>query len=471
MIRVIADKEFKDCIRDGRFRAVAAAMILLLAASLIHSVRGYSAAQAERDSARAANQRQFGEQGRKNPHGAAHFGFYIFKPTPALGALDPGVEPWMGATLWLEAHKQNDFIFRPAHDRGVSMRFGELTPAFLLQTLMPLLIVFLSFGSIASERESGTLKQILAQGNSAVHLAWGKWLGLARAMGLILVPAVLCAAGMMMSMSPPGEVASSALRFILWLAAYGVYLSTFLAASIAVSAVCSSARMACVAGLILWGLTVLVIPRTASAVARRVAPAPSAVEFAATVRKEMGGHHDAAMTERFKLAAFQKYGVSRIEDLPGAFSGIELIEGERAGDAVFDRRYGELDAIMNRQTRIRTVFGLVSPMLAVREISQGLSETNYSAHRDFASAGERYRREYIQFLNEDILKNARRDLLWDADYTGSSELWKSVPVFTYRQPGLSSIARRQILSAGVLLAGLALASGALHLSASRIRPA
>jgi ABC-2 type transport system permease protein len=47
---------------------------------------------------------------------------------------------------------------------GLRSGFGELTGATVLQLLVPLLIVMLSFDALAGERESGTLRQLMSLG-------------------------------------------------------------------------------------------------------------------------------------------------------------------------------------------------------------------------------------------------------------------------------------------------------------------
>ena len=61
----------------------------------------------------------------------------------------------------------------------------------MLQLLIPLLIILLAFSTFAGEREPGTLRQVLSLGVSRRNLALGKALGVAGALGLLLVPATV----------------------------------------------------------------------------------------------------------------------------------------------------------------------------------------------------------------------------------------------------------------------------------------
>jgi len=134
----------------------------LLIAAVGSGVRYQRALAAERASAQAAENARWLGQGQKNPHSAAHYGLYAFKPASPLTAIDQGIEPFVGVSVRLEAHTMNDFMHRPAQDGTALARFGELTAALTLQVLLPLLIVLFAFGAFSAERERGTLRQLLA---------------------------------------------------------------------------------------------------------------------------------------------------------------------------------------------------------------------------------------------------------------------------------------------------------------------
>ena len=186
MIARIARKEWLDLARDGRFRTTAAIVMVLLVAALAAGWRHHSEVRRQHDSAARATRTQWLNQGSKNPHSAAHYGVYAFKPRTQLSMVDSGVDPYLGVAAWLEAHKQNEFKYRPAQDRTALQRFGEMTAAEVLQLLVPLLIVLLTFGAFAAERESGTLRQLASLGVPLQRLAAGKALGIGAALAAVL---------------------------------------------------------------------------------------------------------------------------------------------------------------------------------------------------------------------------------------------------------------------------------------------
>ena len=76
-------------------------------------------------------------------------------PLPGLAAFDPGVDAFTGNTIYLEGHRQNSANFGDVRQSSLLVRFGQLTPAFVLQILAPLVLIFIGFGIVARERHRG----------------------------------------------------------------------------------------------------------------------------------------------------------------------------------------------------------------------------------------------------------------------------------------------------------------------------
>src|SRR5262245_32173227 len=101
MVTTIARKEFTEMTRDGRFRWMSAVVLLLLLTSLALGWKHYRQVKAERDAAQAASRDTWINQGRRNPHSAAHYGVYAFKPKMPLSLVDTGLDPYTGVSVWL----------------------------------------------------------------------------------------------------------------------------------------------------------------------------------------------------------------------------------------------------------------------------------------------------------------------------------------------------------------------------------
>lgn len=452
MIYKIARKEFIETLRDRRFFVSALIVGGLLLAALTLGWQHSSQARRQHEAAEETTRRQWLNQGEKGPHSAAHYGVYAFKPQMPLAFVDRGIESYTGSAVWLEAHKQNEFRYRPAQDQTALARFGELTAATVLQILLPLLIILLAFSAFAGERESGTLRQVLSLGVRPSHLAFGKVLGIVGVLALLLVPAVVIGVVALNFAADDGESPTNFARMILLGIGYLLYLGIFLAAALAVSARASSARLALLALLGFWIVSCLIAPRVATDIARRAYPTPSAFEFTrvmeSDIRNGTDGHNPSdKRLDDLKRATMQRYGVSKLEDLPVNFDGIALQAGEDYGYTVFDKHYGNLWTAFENQDRVRQISAALAPQLAVASLSRGLAGTDFAQHRDFARAAETHRRSLIKIINEDVMRNARYG---DTTYTAGANLWKQVPEFQYAAPDTAWVVGRQIGSSVVL---------------------
>ncbi|CAN5900469.1 DUF3526 domain-containing protein [soil metagenome] len=469
MIARIARKELVEMVRDGRFRWSAAIVVALLVGSLAVGWKNWSDVQQQHDRAQAEAREHFECQEEKNPHAAAHYGLYIFKPKLPLAFVDPGVDPYTGVTVYLEAHKQNDFRDRPARDATALQRFGELTAASVLQVLLPLVIIFLAFPAIAEEREQGTLRQVLSLGVRPKDLLLGKALGLTLALGLIALPAVVVGV-IALSWTGPGAWTTWPNALALWIG-YLFYLGIFLAVALLVSARAKSSRAALVGLLGFWILNTMVAPRLATDIARQLFPTPSALEFASAIERDIkrgiDGHDpEDQRLKRLEQDLLEKYDVDFIEDLPINFQGVALQASEEYGNRVFDRHYTDLWAIFERQDAVRKGLGFLAPTLAVRELSMALSGTDNAQFRDFANAAEKHRRDIVKRLNQDLeVHGADLGFMYQA----GPELWESMPHFLYQAPGLGETSFRQGFAWVSLLLWLLVPSDLAPRSASRLR--
>lgn len=462
MISQIAKKEMLEMRNDGRFLAASAIVISLLTLSLAIGWQQYKEVAAQHELARAQTRQQWLSQGKKNPHSAAHYGVYAFKPKSPLSLIDRGADQYTGVAVWLEAHKQNEFKYKPARDANTLARFADLTAAGVLQLLLPLLIILMSFSAFAGEREQGTLRLLLSMGVPREKLALGKALGIAAGLALLLVPSALIGSAALILSSDDGSFVANLPRLAWMSAGYLLYFLAFIGLSLTVSAFASSARLALVCLLGFWIFNGLAAPRLLSDFSRTLYRTPSSFEFGQAMEKEMKATGP-ARAAAFRQRLLAQYKVARLEDLPVAFAGLSLEDDEQHGNEIYDSHYGRLWDTFEAQNRFQQQGAVLAPILAARALSMGLAGTDFAQFRHFSLAAEQYRRQLITTVNADITANAAGKERYLADET----LWSKVPPFEYNAPPLSSVLSQQafsltLLAAWALAASLAAAWAATH---------
>ena len=428
MIWTIARKDLLGALRDGRVRAGAVLLFVLGVIALASAAARYSDLSRERTVAQALVEKQWQQQGEKNPHSAAHYGLYAFRPALPLAFFDPGVTAFEGVSIWLEAHKRNFAMGRPADDMTPLARFGELSLAFVFQALMPLALILLGYAALSAERESGTLRLVLSTGVTPLQLFAGKFVGLAAAFALLLAPLlILCMVGLLWSTGSAWLA-----HALVIVAAHSLYAALMLALTLIVSARATTSQSALLILLAFWSVTTFVLPRLAADIGRAIQPTPRAAEFAAglesTQAAGLGGVSSAQRIADRKAALLKLYKVERDTDLPINFQGVVFTLQDELSNAAYDKQFAELDRAIDAQVSVIAAASALSPRMALGLLSQDIAGTSLQHQRHFERAAEDFRRRVMETLNRDITFNSRAG---SADYRAGPELWRKVGAFQY----------------------------------------
>lgn len=422
----LAGKDWLEFRRDRRLVLMALLVTLLALAAVLTSWAPVATHEADRLATIAADRATWEGQGARNPHSAAHFSFWALRPLAPMALLDPGVTPHAGSAVWMEAHNRNPAQARPVEDLATGLDMGSFSAAWVMQTIMPLLIFVIGAGWVARERERGTLRLMLASGASPGRLVPAKLGGLGRIAVLLALP--LLGAAVLASLLA-GAVEPAAL--LLWVGTYLLWFALLAAITITVSALLRTAAQAQLLLIGLWLLAALIVPRAGAGLAGTTAPVPDPNSFAAAIQAEMRDGHDAfgKDAKAFQAAVMARYGVSRLEDLPVNIDGLRLNASEDHGDAVFDRAWARLEATYAQQRRVLRWTALLSPLVPLQNVSMALAGTDTAHQLHFQTQAEAHRRRIIRLLNNDMAAHAGSA---GFDYKASPALWKSIPDFAYR---------------------------------------
>lgn len=451
-----------EVLRALRHRTARVGMValgaLVLAGCLLGAYRQALQAQ-ERQAHQQLVRAQWEGQPARHPHRVAHYGTFAFRPAGPLAFFDPGVDGFVGTSVYLEAHRRNGLTFSEVAQSGELMRLGTASTAFVLQLLLPLLVFCLAAGSVAGEREGGTWRLLLAQGVSPRTLLAGKVLGVWLLVALLLVPSLLLVAvGALLTgvVAPDADTLPRALLLGVGYGLYGLICATL---AVQVSSWHQQTRGALMTLLVLWMGLWLVAPRAATHLAARLHPAPSGARFDAeleeSLRAAADGHSPSSPAfVELKQKYLRQYGVERVEDLPINFGGVAMHESEAATRAVFEDHYRRLFDAWRAQDRAALVLSLFNPMLALRNASMALAGTDSHHVIDFEQQAEDHRYAFIQRLNE--LHTHEIRAVNDRAQRLDASKWKDFPPFEYRRPALAR-AVAPVALAGVALLGWAVA--------------
>ncbi len=451
MLALIAKNECRQTLRDRRFWLLTALVWLLVLTATVVGFQSYRTLKAERETAAREARSQWLGQGDKNPHSAAHYGTYAFRPKSELSFVDFGIDSFVGTAIYLEGHRQNEARYSAAQDAGTLLRFGELTVAFVLQLLLPLLIVFLGFNAVSREREDNTLRLLLAQGIGGRALILGKITGLSGVMLLVLLPALLLCCSLLFFNAESDFTADSLVRSYWLILFYSLYGLAWVIGSVLVSAHSRSSARSLLVLVGFWMVACILIPKATANLGATLYPTPT--RFTVTkalhedVEKGLDGHNPA--DERVKALEKQvlgRYGVDSVSKLPINFDGLAMQEGEKYTSRVYARHMGELQTTFTRQNRVSDWASLINPYLAIRNLSMALAGSDYSQTVDFSRAAEAYRFHMVEFLNKYM-----RDHSETGDWKFKVNIWKTLPDFQYQPPSAGTVLSHYGLAIGSLL--------------------
>lgn len=454
MLKAVVLKEWRQKLRQGHVRWVFILMLGLIIGSGMHTFFRYLDEQTVHEQASALSREDWEAQEAKNPHSAAHYGLHVFKPWQLGAIFDPGILPYTGTTVFVEAHTKNDAMHPPIADRTSLARWGDLSPAFILLYLVPLLMIVLHFDAIAGERETQMDTWTASTGLPFRTWLLGKWLA-AGATPLLFM--IACLGGTWFASGfDLGEI-----QRLAWLVlGFGLFFVVVLNGILAVSSLIRKPATSLLLLLGFWIVASWTVPKIAATMAENRYPAPGLAELKQRMdqakREGLMGHSTSAERRKeLEDKVLQEYGVSSIQELPINFDAVAMQAGEEYGYQVFDHFYEEVLEQQDRQQTLFQGFGLLSPMMPAAFLSMALAQTDGQAHWHFNQAAEMYRRQFVEMLNREMMLHSKTG---EWGYHSHQSTWAKLPRFQY-EPPTPSESLGQVSNAYGVLAIWVLVSG------------
>lgn len=394
----------------------------------------------------------------KHPHRMAHYGSFAFRLKHPLSMFDFGIESFTGNAVFLEAHRQNTVNFSEASFSTGLLRFGEISMAMFLQVILPLVIFFFGFASIALERENGTLKVMLTQGVGWKEIISGKALGLMGLALLFFIPVGIVALLFLITTRDTIVTSDELLRYGGTVVGYLLFFQIVSVITILVSAVSRTAKEALMKLLAVWLFFIILLPRTTQALGGYFYPSPSKIEFETSIERDLlneGDSHnpDDQHYKALKDSVLLAHKVDSVQQLPFNYSGFVMREGERMSAEIYKRHLNHLLEVYEQQNSLTRFAAFGDPYIAIRNLSMALCGTDFASYVSFQEQAEAYRYRLAQEMNELQMKyisNAKQGPN-DKPYAITSEHWKQFPDFKYQFATIGNVLNSEAWSIVSLL--------------------
>lgn len=411
----------------------------------------------------------------KHPHRMAHYGYLVFRIGHPLSIFDNGLDDYLGNVIFLEAHKQNTANLSEAGSSGILVRFGAFSSAFILQAIVPLIILFLGFGLIVREREDATLKILTVQGASPKAIFWGKILGLWQFSLVFLIPVipVVLLMGIWTEDSDFSDILS---RTGVIFPAYMIYYFFFSTLTVLISAQSKASSSALISLIGSWLVLVIFLPKGIQFAAQNLYPTPSRIAFETQVEEDVlkiGDSHnpDDPHFKHIKDSLLAKYNVKTTDELPVNYGGIVMKEGERISAKLYVDHLKKLQNQYQQQQKLNEIFGFINPVMAIKNLSMTASGTDYFAYRQFQNQAESYRYKLAQQMNDLQIEHISNIKPKEGEKPAAvgHENWQKFPDFQYEFTSLKESLSHQFLSLAAIIFWLLACVLMIELSAKNLK--
>lgn len=460
-------KEWRELFRNRVAVWLLAMLMALSAVTLWRSSVKYKDISFHRRDATQHMREKFTHQGAVNPHSAAHYGHYVYKPVNVLGIIDEGVNPYVGVSLRLEAHQQHEAMFSSSQASGSMVRFGAFRLGLLLQVLIPLFIVFVCHDAVSREKEKETLKIALAQSISLRKLIWGK-IGAYSVLWWSLLLLNVSVAWLMSSTILNERFDTARLVGIATL--YGAYYLIITSVAIYISAASRSSGTALITLLSAWLICTVVLPKATSNIGENMTSLLTINEMDRRINEDnrngINGHDPSnERTKRFKDSVLQKYKVDSVNHLPVNLDGLTMQADEEYHNVVYDHHLGDIQKTISKQNSVTAISSFINPFAAIRNLSKAFAGTDVEQHFDFTRQAENYRRFIIKKMNDEMAYGGSKTDDWN--WTVSADYWEKIKDFQYTPPSIGWVMRKHTIEIIAVITWLLLSVGIVHFTSNR----
>lgn len=377
--------------------------------------------------------------GPMNPHSAAHEGTYAYYSPGLMSSLDEGVLSQVGRVLRLEGHVQNEMAYSARSQEAIYSRFGGLMPSLLLQWVVPLLLIFLSFRSIYQEKEQGRITLLLSQGLGIKQILVGKALAYFSIAIIALLSTVLIQF-FFLEFSQSSDIA----RLVGFVISYILFYWLIVSLTIVLSTILKNATGALSSMLAIWVLWMVLLPKWTASIASEKYPLPSRFEFKQAMKddrsKGIDGHNPSKdRISKLRDSVLTKYGVSSDSALPINLDGIVMQADEEYGNLVWDKHIGGVFESFSLQKRLSQWTSILNPMHALKSASMSFAGTDMLHHIHFQKEAEEYRRSFIKKLNDEHAYGGSKTGDWS--WQSTEEFFKNIDPFKYSTVEISKYKR------------------------------
>lgn len=339
----------------------------------------------------------------------------VHYPPSALGIFAKGEEKRLGNAVTIDRWA----VPRDASDSLMDNELLAAQPSFdflaILTVVASLFGVLLTYDSISGERERGTLKQLCSTTTGRGAIFTAKFVAGSL---ILLVPILISLLMMVLILQFFHNIAFTAMQWLsiaLMVLSAFIYGAIFIALGILCSALVRRASISLILALLIWTISVILVPRIGSGLATTIHPLPSPSEVDSLkkvteeeTRRQAEDQERLIRSKTKDMGFWGTFSTTYRQPIlrwgtPDAFRLFQ--EATRIAEPLWQRRAEvvwnlekEHEAELVAQAELADWLSLVSPSSHLRRIFNTLSGTSYEYYSEFMEDARRFRRAFLDNL-------------------------------------------------------------------------
>lgn len=379
----------------------------------------------------------------------------VQKPPSALGIFVRGLELTLGRTGHLGGRDIRRLKFSSAAEEPMLGMFPPLDLARIVQVVLSLFVLLLTYDAVCGEKEGGTLSLTMSFPVPRGQLLLGKILGVLLSTFAAFVLPLLLGIAAVLLLPDIRFRGPEWIRLGLILTAMGLYIVAFACAGILGSCLTRRAATSFVVLLFFWAAAVAVLPRLSLIVADLFRPATSTQEFRAQVKALSKSHGQVRFDSqvRWEEDYLKRHG-KQWWDTPAGREEWTLMRNRsrlETGEKVRSEARRVEEAFQNRYSArldLAIFLARISPAYALNNATARLARTGMDRHRRFLEAMTTTRGLLNDWYWGERMQQGMswaypEKYEWDQDFS-------DVPRFTYRETWPDADLQTALVDIGML---------------------
>lgn len=446
MLKIIIEKELKEILGSTKFVFTFAVCSILILLTFYVGARNYQINKSQYEASTAENMRSM-----KDLSDWQSIRHKIFLPPQPLSSLVGGISNDIGRNISMAGMGELVATESKYNEDPIYAVFRFLDLDFLFQIILSLFAILFTYNAVNGEKERGTLALTFANPIPRDKYIMGKLIGSFSALAIPLIIPMLLGSLLLPALGVPMAGQDWAKLFFIIISGF-LYFGVFLSLSIFMSIVMKHSSNSFLMMLVIWIMSVVVLPRASVIIAGRAVDVPSVDE----INSKKAKFSSQTFEEQFKkMSTFKATGEGQ-----AAFQEFqkflnELQEESSKKTKVYTDQLNE--ERNNRQSVQQDLaFGIsrISPSACFSLAATNMAGTSLGLINDFLKQAVSYQDVFKKFqMNKTGATSGGAVMISMRSSDGEEKKIdpKELPQFTYNPPEFNKVIGKSIIDLAVLV--------------------